>query len=431
MPTVRSKAFWFYDKLKGGKVWKHYENISEIFNGNMDVKLHQDSKLKSILNYASNTTPYYRKYQDKKSINDFPVVNKNIIKENSNLFKSEKVNLSKTVAMVTSGSTGTPFEVFQNKDKRARNAADTIFFGELAGYKLGEKLFYLKIWNDINKKSLILSYAQNIVPVNVFDLSDEFIESLIHNLESNRNVIHLLGYSSAFDNIIKYLDNHNFNRLHTNTGSIISMSESLTDYTKDRMSYFFNVPIVSRYSNNENGILAQQLVNDSRFLINQASYYIEILHLDEDEQVNPGELGRIVVTDYFNKAMPMIRYDTGDLGIMTQGIYNGKPVLYLEKVEGRKMDQIFKPNGDLISSYVVTNNMWKYKELRQYQFIQLSDTKYKFKLNVSENFNREGELISEFLGYLGDNAQIEIEYVNEIPLLSSGKRKKVVNQSNI
>jgi phenylacetate-CoA ligase len=428
--TLRGRSYWLYDKLKGGKVRKYYDNISKVFKGEIDFKLHQINKLKSILNYASNSTPFYSKFQNKDSIHDFPVVNKNVIRENPELFKSKNIESNNIVSIVTSGSTGTPFEVLQDKDKRTRNTADTIYFGELAGYSLGEKLYYLKIWNDINKKSMILSFMQNIVPVNVFDLSDEFINKLVKKIENNRNTVHLLGYSSAFDNIVKYLDSHNINRLNVDTGSIISMSESLTDYTKDRMGYYFNTQMVSRYSNNENGILAQQLINDNRFLINQASYHMEILHLDKDEQVNDGEIGRIVVTDYYNKAMPMIRYDTGDLGVMTQDNYKNNTALYLEKVKGRKMDQIFNTNGDLISSYVVTNNMWKYKELRQYQFIQLSDTRYKFKLNVSESFNRKDELIAEFLGYLGDNAQIEIEYVDEIPLLSSGKRKKVVNQSN-
>ncbi len=40
---------------------------------------------------------------------------------------------------------------------------------------------------------------------------------------------------------------------------------------------------------------------------------------------------------------------------------------------------------------------------------------------------REEELISEFKTYLGEDATFSIEYVSEIPLLASGKRKKIVN----
>jgi phenylacetate-CoA ligase len=430
MSTLRSSLFWFYDKVKDNKICQSYDNISEIYEGVIDVESHHKNKIKKLLKYTVNSVPFYSEYKNKFILDEFPVVNKNIIKENPELFKSKFIDPNKTVSMVTSGSTGTPFEVFQDKGKRVRNTADTLFFGKLAGYHLGEKLYYLKIWNEINKKSIILSYAQNIIPVNVFELSDEFIKDLIKKIEKNRSRVHLLGYSSAFDSIVKYLDKNNYDRLNVEAGSIISMSESLTDYTKDRMGYYFNASMVSRYSNNENGILAQQLIDDERFFVNQASFFIEILEMDNDKQVKSGDLGRIVVTDLYNKAMPMIRYDTGDLGIMTKDEYKGRSVLFLEKVEGRKMDQIYNTNGDLISSYIVTNNMWKYRELRQYQFIQLSDNKYKFKLNVSENFNRKNELIAEFQEYFGKDSQIEIEFVDEIPLLSSGKRKKVINLSN-
>jgi phenylacetate-CoA ligase len=71
--------------------------------------------------------------------------------------------------------------------------------------------------------------------------------------------------------------------------------------------------------------------------------------------------------------------------------------------------------------------MWKYRELAQYQFIQLSEKKYQFKLSSPNKFDREKELVEEFRGYLGSDAEIKVTYVEEIPLLASGKRKKVVN----
>jgi phenylacetate-CoA ligase len=72
--------------------------------------------------------------------------------------------------------------------------------------------------------------------------------------------------------------------------------------------------------------------------------------------------------------------------------------------------------------------MWKYTEIEQYQFVQKDVRKYVFKVCVPGIFNREQELISEFKSYVGDDADFTIEYVNEIPLLQSGKRKKVVNE---
>ncbi len=92
------------------------------------------------------------------------------------------------------------------------------------------------------------------------------------------------------------------------------------------------------------------------------------------------------------------------------------------------MDAIYDVKGAVVSSFTITNSMWKYSELAQYQFIQISTNKYKFKLNSLEKFRRENELVEEFKGYLGNDVEIKVEYIDEIPLLSNGKRKKVLNK---
>src|SRR5690606_31649832 len=106
---------------------------------------------------------------------------------------------------------------------------------------------------------------------------------------------------------------------------------------------------------------------------------------------------------------------------------NGMIFPVLKDIEGRKMDIIFNTNGEIISSYIVGNSMWKYDELHQYQFIQKSNKSYLFKLNVDYSFEREEELIKEYKSYLGEDAMIDIEYVDEIPVLFSGKRRNVAN----
>lgn len=71
--------------------------------------------------------------------------------------------------------------------------------------------------------------------------------------------------------------------------------------------------------------------------------------------------------------------------------------------------------------------MLLFPEIKQYQFIQLGKAEYIFKLNPEGSFTREQELINFFKPFFGNDADIKVEYVKEIPLLNSGKRKMVVN----
>ena len=286
----------------------------------------------------------------------------------------------------------------------------------------------MKIWNRQNNKSKLSRFMQNIVPIDVFKLTDERITRLLKTLQKDGSPKSLIGYASALDAMVSYLERNATDIPGATVLSVIAMSEPLAEPTKRVLKNYFGCPVVSRYANLENGILAQQtgkLPED--FLMNLASYEIEILDMEQDVPAKEGEMGRIVVTDLYNRAMPMIRYDTGDIGIAGKAGADDTLQHVFKRIEGRKMDAIYDTQGDLISSYILAVHMWKYKELEQYQFIQQSEKQYQFKLCTRDKFERERELTLEFRGYLGKDAKIEVTYVEEIPLLSSGKRKKVVN----
>ncbi|MDR3668327.1 MAG: hypothetical protein P4L35_15905 [Ignavibacteriaceae bacterium] len=426
----RKYAFWSLDVLKGGNQLKHYNEISFILEDlfSEESKRKQEKNLKNLLYHAVNTTPFYKKLKGFNSLNDFPLINKNLIRENFEEFRSDTYKNKKIVPIVTSGSTGTPFKVYHDINKRMRNYADTIYFAEIAGYNIGEELYYLKIWSENNKKCPVQRWMQNIFPVDVLKLNDISINNFIKLLTQSKSAKNILGYASAFDIICQYLDKIGKDVINGNVKSIIAISESLSQYTKDSMTKYFSVPVLSRYSNLENGIIAQQSKNGAdEYYINSASYFIEIFDMHRDEVLKSDEIGRIVITDLFNYSMPMIRYDTGDVASMSYVIGNNIKIPVLKNLEGRKLDLIYDTGGNLLSSYLVYKNMWKYTELKQYQVIQEDEKKYLIKLNTDSVFKREHELLTEFKSFFGNDALVNIEYVTEIPLLASGKRKKVAS----
>ncbi len=428
LQIIRRKAFWTLDFIKGSKIRRHYNDIAnKLENYNTDVvQTSIKNSLNNLLQHASSTTPFYKDFANYNSLQDFPLINKNMIRENYELFKSEKYLTSENIPVVTSGSTGTPFKLFHNKDKRFRNTADVIYFSKMAGFQIGSRLFYMKVWNEINKKSPLKRWMENIVPHSIYSYENSDFEDLILKMQADKNKKVLVGFSSTFELLCNYLDGLNSEPLDCNVVSIIANSEALDYGTKKRMEYYFGVPAISRYSNMENGMLAQQSIHGGTdFHINWASFHIEVLDMNEDKPANFGEPGRVVITDLYNYCMPMIRYENGDIAVMNKE--DGQaPVL--SHIEGRKVDMLYNTQGKLVTSHIVTVNMWKYDELKQYQFIQKGAKDYTFKLNPKgENFSREQELINEFKGYLGQDATITIEYVHDIPLLNSGKRKLVVS----
>lgn len=158
------------------------------------------------MEFAKTNIPYYRAFPSLKTLIDFPVVNKSVIKNNYNEFLSSRYYDRKVVKISTSGSTGTPFVVYQDSEKRSRNFADTIYFAGLANFKIGDKLFFFRLWAKELKKSRLQAFAQNLKMVNVLDFSDRYFEELIKNLEQDRSEKCFLGYVSAYIELCKYLD---------------------------------------------------------------------------------------------------------------------------------------------------------------------------------------------------------------------------------
>ncbi|MCU4173874.1 hypothetical protein [Carboxylicivirga sp. N1Y90] len=426
---VRALAFWQMDLLKGGKLRSHFNDVQQQVEHYSGTKSNQQhgAYLKTLLKHVCESVPYYNGIEST-TLTDFPVVNKLLIRDNDAQFVSSNESYQEFKSVVTSGSTGTPFSIKQDLRKSIRNTSDTIYFGKLAGFDIGQKLFYFKIWNKVNQKGSLLQKMQNIVPIDVSILDDETLPQIVKALQKDKSAKALLAYSSVYDAIAFYMQKNELKPLNHNVKAIIAMSEAFSKASRELISKYLNANAVSRYSNMENGIIAQQLNDGSdEFLINNASYHVEILDLDSDKPVAYGEAGRIVITDLFNFCMPLIRYDTGDIGVLDQKEVFGDIRPVFKSIEGRKMDLIYDTSGSLMSSYIVTNNLWKYKEVKQYQFIQNSETDYKFLLNLDGEFSRAEELKEEFAAYLGEGAKVEIEYVDEIPVLSSGKRKKVLN----
>jgi phenylacetate-CoA ligase len=429
--TVRSRFFWAVDSLKGAPLYKHYQEIVQILSdyGQDEIERINEVQLNHLLKHASSSTAFYAQF-DPSDFHAFPVLNKNIIKQRFNDFLTNNPAYPPYRTVVTSGSTGTPFSIIQDLRKYQRNTADTIYFGELANYRLGQRLYYLKIWNNINQKSRLLQFSQNIKPVDVLNLDHNHISIILDQLQSDKSNKGILAYASVYEAMVSFIQNSSKKYDFSNIHSAIAMSERYEPEIQQAVNELFKVGSVSRYSNMENGILAQHLPYEhDHYVLNQASYFFEILDFDTDEPVKKGQSGRIVITDLYNYSMPLIRYDTGDVGSINEISDSGKRRIVMDHVEGRKMDIIYDTGGSMLSSFVITNNMWKYGEIDQYQFIQKKANEYSFVLNTKEPFLRESELLDEFRGYLGANAKLSIEYASHIPVLASGKRKKVINEN--
>lgn len=420
---LRRNLFWAKDKVfNKNSIKSQHSDIKQILENYEDGIIKVNNYIDDLLNHATKTTNYYKKYEGK-AIFDFPIVNKSIFIENYDDFVSSSFKVEKVHTMSTSGSTGTPFTVLQNMSKRDRVISELKLFGEFCGYKSHEKMVFLRILSDKTRKSKKTEWAENIYRIDTAALNEEKLRETNEFLIKNK-IEAIISYGSTFDYLANYIEKYGSKTDKYSIKTIIAAGEAIDIKTREKLNQIFGKKcnIVSRYSNQEMGILGQDSSIDSGFVLNHGSYYFECLKIDSDEPAEKGEIGRIVITDLFNYAFPLIRYDTGDTGIME---YNSSGWPKIKEIYGKQRDVIYDTKGEPVSPVIMSIYMWKVKGIKQWQFIQETSNEYCLKLNGSpdEGINI---VMKELKEVLGNNAVINIKYVDEIPVLASNKRKNTV-----
>ncbi len=100
----------------------------------------------------------------------------------------------------------------------------------------------------------------------------------------------------------------------------------------------------------------------------EADMYFEIVDPDSGESKGPGEPGEVVFTTFTRKAMPLIRYRTGDLSRSLPGPCPcGSPLRRLERVRGRICDFVRLGGNHWLGIPDLDDALFGVNELIEYQ----------------------------------------------------------------
>ncbi len=414
------------EKTASEKRKQYFAENPEVYNQYLEIKQeisqgggeNNNNKFENIKKYATEHTSFYKNF----SLNDvFPIMTKVDYIKNRNSIQSNEIFTKPLHTSSTSGSTGIPFSVTQNYEKRARVIAELKVFGDYADYPSHEKMIQTRTYHGIQLDRTI-DEKENIYRYDICDMSDNAIEKLIQYMQEWKPRA-IMGYASTINTIADYILTNKKQVRFDELKSIIVGAEVLSYSDTERITQVFGCPIYDRYADMEMGILAQRKAGETDFMLNTSSYYFEFLKLDKDEPVKEGETGRIVITDFYNHSFPMIRYDTGDLG--SYCLNNGK--IEIKEIFGRKLDSIFTPDGLMINPHTITRKFREVKNILQYQFIQKDTNKYLIKINANGKVD-ENDILQKLYDVMGNKAVILLEYTDDIPVSNSQKRRAIINE---
>lgn len=123
---------------------------------------------------------------------------------------------------------------------------------------------------------------------------------------------------------------------------IFLMGESWSEAFRKRVEDTLNAEVYNIYGSTEVGMVGVECSSHDGLHILPGQILVEIINPSSGKTANQGEEGEIVVTTFWKKALPFIRYRTGDIASIIDGDCNcGSDLPRISKIVGRKQDLIF------------------------------------------------------------------------------------------
>lgn len=329
----------------------------------------------------------------------------------------------------TSGSSGNPLFFAKDKYCHALTWANIFDLYGRYGIDYGRSLqarFYAMPLEALGKSvERVKDYLSGRIRFVIHDMSDKRIEEFLTTFRK-KSFKYIYGYTNSLILLARYLKRESIvlNSICPSLKVCIATSEVCTLEDKKLMESSFGVPVINEYGSSEVSIIAFG-DQEKDWRISGELLHVEVLDND-NRPLPPGQVGKIVVTSFFNKAMPFIRYEVGDRGAI---VYDDKNRPLLKQLYGRLNDTLRLPSGKVVPGftfyYVTKAMMDRIPGLREYNIKQTAVDTLEFDLVMDSTMDDRSEegLRRLALKYLEPGMKIHFNKVEKIVRTPSGKMK--------
>lgn len=432
---LTEKLLVFYDKFNSRGMLKDFSELKKEAGADAwAIKRYQNKALKSILGYALDRSPYYKKNLSKIDLRiktgeivnfDFvPLLYKSTIKKHLNeLISSEYADSKKIYFDYTGGSSGQPLKFAYDKGYKDFRWATIYFNLYQVGYRFGDchGFVYGSHYDSQKQYSLrqrLQFIMMNSFSINAFFLTDKDISLFVKKIIRKQPKF-LIGYASALLEVAKYVKK---NKFEIKLNFIESTAEYLSAENRGFIEDVFDCDVYDRYGCREIGNIAHECGFKNGMHINWQSVFVEIVNKGAYPWLG-ADYGDVLVTSLRNKGMPLIRYFLGDIGKIDDspckcGLHSSRIILG----GCREGDLLVSKDGGVVSSPALTLVYKDLEGIEKIQFVQPDPGRLVVNIVRDGNFfDKEAEIIRRLDKVFGEKMDININFVKAIEREESGK----------
>jgi len=466
----------FLNPLTGVPFLKHFIfDPKRLYRMNSkQLEKYRDKTFRSIVKYAYSVPIYHKKYkeagirpEDIKGIEDIKklpfITKKDLVDNYPDGIIPPSYKKEKGFVVSTSGSTGKPVSVFMDFSVYGGGIGASLRTFRAYGLSW-RKTRYVNLGNFTPGKADDVVYraffsqarfaysSQKYIKLSAF----EPIKDVMRKLDEIKPDV-ILSYPVTYQNLA-YLKNKGYGK-NVNPKVLLVGGYLLDDYTRNYVEEAFGCKMYNGYGAAETSSEASVAFECTKKIwhINQDFYHVETI----DENMMPlenGKIGHIVVTRFFGKATPLIRYTGLDDWVTLGDDYDCDCGLYTpvfkSGVEGRRSTSIILPDGKVFpaASFAILDpllNKMKTRKVKQFQIIQNKLDEIDILIVIDEDLRATYPPIDElfdkikkaYQDIVGSGITINVKEVKDIPSqqnkpaplvisnLSKEEREKIIDKS--
>lgn len=422
--------FWIRRRWLNKTQWLSYPELQRI----------QLGLLKKLVRHCYDSVPYYRRVMDERRITPdsvrtlsdierFPIIDKRDVLEAGESIISTRYPKWALRKGRTGGSTGTPMIVYRNLFSLGTEHAFARRQWDWAGVGFREKsawIFQRTVAPPEKKDARLYEYDPILkeLTLSAYHCSrDTAIDYAKRIKEYGIKV--LVGYPSAIHLMAKACMESGFK---LDLRVVLSTWEAMTDSMRDTIADAFGCKIFDFYGSGERVVAIHRCEQGSYHIVPEYGY-TELHSMDGQEKT----YRKVVSTGFWNKAMPFIRYDMGDVVVESNDRCGcGREFPLVKSIIGKEGDVIRSPSGVELGVTAVTQVLYTVggtDNVLETQFIQDALDHVTIEYVPGPRFSRDdlATMKNSAAKYLPHDLRVDLKQVGAVRRTSMGKIRPIVS----
>jgi phenylacetate-CoA ligase len=401
----------------------------------------QLSRLRQLLAHAAAHVPYYQELFQARGFKPaeigtladlarLPLMDKSVIRSHMDMLKSERAQ--GLARFNTGGSSGEPLIFYIGRERVSHDVAAKWRATRWWDVDIGDR--EIVVWGspiELGAQDGVRALRDRLLRTRLlpaFEMSEKKLDGFLDEICAVRPKM-LFGYPSALSHIARHAGARGRRMDGLGIKVAFVTSERLYDEQRAQISKTFGCPVANGYGGRDAGFIAHECPAGSMH-ITAEDIIVEVVDA-KGLPLPEGEAGEIVVTHLATKDFPFIRYRTGDIGVLDGklcGCGRGLPIL--KEIQGRSTDFLVAMDGKVMHGlaliYVLRDLPWicKFKIIQENLYL----TRVLIVANTRLEPQDSENIKAAFRSRLGQEVNIVVEEVTEIPAERSGKFRYVVSK---